>query len=100
MKKMSLENVIIAPCVSEKVTMIGEKYNQVVFRVTTNATKKSVKSAAEKMFKAKVENVNVLNVKAKRKNFKQRPGSRKGWKKAYVTFDKESDINFLGTEGA
>jgi large subunit ribosomal protein L23 len=100
MKRLPLENIILAPCVSEKATMIGEKNNQVVFRVMAHATKQSVKAAAEKMFKAKVDNVNVLNVKSKRKSFRQRPGLRKGWKKAYVTFDKDSDINFLGVEGA
>ena len=42
-----LLKVILAPYISEKATFIGEKNNQTVFRVATDATKKEIKAAIE-----------------------------------------------------
>jgi len=47
-KKYSAEQlmgVVLAPVVSEKSTMVGDKSNQVVFRVSDDATKPEVKAA-------------------------------------------------------
>jgi large subunit ribosomal protein L23 len=45
-----------------------------------------------------VKDVQVMNVKGKRKTFRQLPGCRKSWKKAYVTLKEGHDINFAGAE--
>jgi large subunit ribosomal protein L23 len=45
-----LMNVVLAPIVSEKSTMIGDKANQVVFRVADAATKPEIKAAIELLF--------------------------------------------------
>ena len=37
--------VLLAPQVSEKSTFVGERNNQYVFRVTTDATKPEIKAA-------------------------------------------------------
>ena len=42
--------VLLAPVVSEKSTMIGEKNNQYAFRVLQDATKAEVKAAIETFF--------------------------------------------------
>ena len=42
-----LMQVILSPQVSEKATFIGEKYNQMIFRVAPDATKPEVKAAVE-----------------------------------------------------
>ena len=47
MKVNRVMQVVIAPVVSEKSTMIGEKNNQYAFRVMQDATKGEVKSAIE-----------------------------------------------------
>jgi large subunit ribosomal protein L23 len=39
--------VLVAPIVSEKATMIGEKRNQVLFKVLRDATKPEIKAAVE-----------------------------------------------------
>ena len=44
-----LMQVILAPQVSEKATMLADKYQQVVFRVVGNATKPEVKAAVDYM---------------------------------------------------
>jgi len=45
--------VLLAPQVSEKSTLVGEKDNQYVFRVAADASKPEIKAAVELMFKKK-----------------------------------------------
>jgi large subunit ribosomal protein L23 len=99
MSNERLMNVLLAPLVSEKTTNIGEKYNQVVFKVVPDANKKEIKQAVELLFSVKVENVRTANVKGKKLNFRQKPGRRKNWKKAYINLAEGQDINFAGKEG-
>jgi len=100
-KKYSAEQlmgVVLAPVVSEKSTMVGDKSNQVVFRVSDDATKPEVKAAVELLFKVKVESVQLLNVKGKEKRFGRFMGRRRSWKKAYVRVAAGQEINFAATE--
>ena len=82
-KNEHLFGVLRAPHVSEKSARLSE-HNQYVFEVAQDADKKQVKAAVEALFNVKVEAVNLVNVKGKVKSFRFRPGSRNGWRKAYV----------------
>ena len=82
-KSEKLYTVIRAPHISEK-SARAQEHNQYVFEVAAGADKKLVKDAVEALFSVKVESVNIINVKGKTKSFKQRAGSRNGWRKAYV----------------
>jgi len=93
-----LMSVLLAPVVSEKSTMIGDKANQVVFRVADRATKPEIKAAIELLFKVKVSAVKVANVKGKEKRFGRFIGRRRSWKKAYVRLAAGQEINFGATE--
>jgi large subunit ribosomal protein L23 len=97
-KEQRLMQVLLAPTVSEKSTFVGEKYNQVVFRVTPDATKPEIKAAVELLFKVKVKGVQVSNVKGKEKRFGRFMGRRRNWKKAYVSLMPGQEINFQATE--
>lgn len=90
--------VLVAPHVSEKSTVVGEAHNQVVFRVLRDATKREIRQAVELMFKVEVTNVQTLNVKGKVKRFGRSTGRRSDWKKAYVTLAQGQEIDFLGAE--
>jgi large subunit ribosomal protein L23 len=46
-----LMNVVLAPVVSEKSTLVADKNRQYVFRVADSATKPEVKAAIELLFK-------------------------------------------------
>src|SRR5207342_1001842 len=48
-----LLTVLLAPVVSEKSTFVGERANQYVFRVATDATKPEIKAAVELLFSTK-----------------------------------------------
>ena len=93
-----LMKTLLSPTVSEKSTFVGEKNNQVVFRVADDATKPEIKAAVELLFKVKVKSVQVSNVKGKEKRFGRAFGRRRNWKKAYVSLAAGQEINFQATE--
>ena len=93
-----LTNVVLAPIISEKSTMVADANEQVVFRVADRATKPEVKAAVELLFKVKVESVQLLNVKGKKKRFGRQMGQRRSWKKAYVCLAPGQEINFGALE--
>ncbi len=93
-----LMQVLLAPTISEKSTYVGEKHNQVVFRVIQDATKPEIKAAVELLFKVKVKGVQVSNVKGKEKRFGKFMGRRRNWKKAYVSLMPGQEINFEAAE--
>ncbi|TXI78068.1 MAG: 50S ribosomal protein L23 [Dechloromonas sp.] len=95
MNQERLMQVLLAPQISEKATYIADKFEQVVFRVASDATKPEIKAAVELLFKVEVEGVQVANVKGKVKRFKGATGRRKGWKKAYVSLKPGQEINFV-----
>ena len=100
-KKYSAEqlmNVVLAPVVSEKSTFVADKNRQYVFRVADRATKPQIKAAVELMFKIKVDDVTVLNVRGKERRFGRLIGRKRNWKKAYVRLAEGQEINFAATE--
>ena len=95
MNQEKLMTVLLEPRVTEKSTMVGEAYNQYVFKVAKDATKPEIKQAVELMFDgAEVLSVQVTNVKGKTKMFARRPGQRVNWKKAYVRVQQGQLIDF------
>jgi large subunit ribosomal protein L23 len=99
-----LAQVLLAPVVSEKSTFVGEKNNQVVFRVAKDATKPEIKAAVEMMFSGKdrkieVAGIRIMNVKGKEKRFGRFMGRRNHWKKAYVCLKQGHEITFAEGEG-
>jgi large subunit ribosomal protein L23 len=91
-KNERLFTVLRAPHLSEKSVRLQE-VNQYVFEVAPEADKALVKAAVEAMFNVKVHSVNLANVKGKAKSFRQRAGSRNGWRKAYVRLHEGQSID-------
>jgi large subunit ribosomal protein L23 len=98
MSNNRLYQVLLSPRVTEKTTRVGESSNQYVFHVVKDANKSEVKGAIELLFDVNVEAVRIVNVKGKSKSFRQRPGKRSDWKKAYVRVQEGQVIDFLGGE--
>ena len=96
--KGRLMQVLVAPIVSEKATLVAEKSNAVTFKVLQNATKPEIKAAVELLFKVKVKGVQVTNVKGQEKRFGRVMGRHRNWKKAYVSLMPGQEINFQATE--
>ncbi len=93
-----LMTVLQGPHVSEKTTVMSDKYNQVVFQVRTDATKEEIKQAVELMFEVTVKSVQVVNNRGKAKRTARTNGRRKNTRKAYVRLAEGDDIDFLGAD--
>ena len=91
-----LSQVLLAPIISEKATRLGEKQNQVLFKVMRDATKPEIKAAVELMFKVEVASVNTLVQKGKVKRFGRSTGRRDHVKKAVVSLKPGQELNFSG----
>ena len=89
-------DVIVAPHITEKATLISEA-NAVVFKVANDATKPEIKAAVEALFGVKVTGVNTIVSKGKTKRWKGQPYRRSDSKKAIVTLAEGESIDV--TEG-
>ena len=91
-----LMQVLVAPIVSEKATMVSDKSNAVTFKVLQDATKPEIKAAVELMFKVEVKGVSVVNTKGKAKRFGKSNGRRDNVRKAYVMLKPGQELNLAG----
>ena len=89
---MSNYDIILSPVITEKATKLTET-NQVVFRVSLDATKPKIAKAVEDLFKVKVTGVNTVRVKGKTKAFRGKPYKRSDYKKAIVTLAEGQQID-------
>jgi large subunit ribosomal protein L23 len=82
---MNANQIIRRPLVTEKSTAMRDAGNNIIaFEVDTKANKIQVKSAVEELFKVKVEEVRLFNVRGKIKRMGRYQGKRRDWRKAYV----------------
>ena len=96
MSKERILQVLLAPHISEKASLVADSNSQHIFKVLPDANKSEIKQAVEELFEVKVAQVRVMNVKGKTKRFGQRNGKRSDWRKAYVTLAEGQDIDFAG----
>ena len=87
--------VVVRPLVTEKGTHRSARLNQYAFEINPLATKDDVRSAVENLFSVKVVKVRTQNRKGKPRRHRFRVGHTKSWKKAIVTLDAESRIDFF-----
>ena len=95
MNREKLMHVLLEPRITEKSTLVGDKYNQVVFKVAKSASKPEIKQAVEVLFKVEVDSVRVTSVKGKQKTYRTTRGRRSDWKKAYVKLKPGFEIDFM-----
>ena len=81
---MNANQIIRRPLVTEKSTTRREVDNVITFEVAGSANKIQVKKAVEELFKVKVEEVRLFNVRGKMKRMGRFVGKRRDWRKAYV----------------
>jgi large subunit ribosomal protein L23 len=84
-------DVIKAPIITEKSSDLA-KNNTIVFSVDVKANKTQIKQAVEKIFNVKVEKVNTVNVKPKKKRVGRYVGKTNKVKKAIVKLCEGSSI--------
>ena len=89
---MKKYDIIKGPIITEKSSEIAQNNNQITLSVDTKANKIEIKDAVEKLFKVKVESVNTINVRPKKKRVGRYPGKTNKVKKAIVTLKEGSSI--------
>ena len=81
---------------TEKASLLGEKYNQYVFRVDPRANKVQIKQAIQELFGKKVLRVNTAQYAGKKKRERRADfGRRAHWKKAIVTLAEGEKIDLV-----
>ena len=60
-------DIIKAPVITEKSADLAQNENKYTFRVDPRANKTQIKQAIESIFNVKVESVNTINVKPRKK---------------------------------
>ncbi len=99
MNQERIFKVLLGPHITEKAATAAEGgASQIVFKVTSDATKREVKAAVENLFSVDVADVRVVNVKGKAKRTRFGVGKRNDWKKAYVRLADGQDIDFMAAE--
>lgn len=89
--KSNYRDVIKAPIITEKSATLAQN-NVITFSVDVNANKTQIKQAVEKIFDVKVESVNTVNVKPKKKRVGRYVGKTNRVKKAIVKLAEGSSI--------
>lgn len=95
MMKERYFDVLVAPVITEKATLVSEQ-NKVVFKVADCATKTEIKESVEKLFGVKVTKVNTVTLHAKTRRFRGIAGKKGGYRKAIVTLAEGQSINLAG----
>lgn len=90
------QEIIQAPLITEKGSLLVEKNNQVLFKVRPDANKVEVKKAIEALFKVKVLKVRMIRYLGKVRRVGKNIGRLPQWKKAYVTLKEGDKIDFFG----
>ena len=94
MAEQEIFSTIIRPLLTERSTILKEKYNQYIFETGLNASKPQIKKAIEELFKVRVERVRTMVIGGKFRRYGRGGGLRSDWKKAVVTLEKGQKIDF------
>ena len=91
-------SILLKPIVTEKMTILGDKFNRYGFIVTKNANKIEIKKAVEELYGVTVESVNTMRYAGKQKSRFTKTGLITGkkntLKKAVVTLKEGETIDF------
>lgn len=86
------------PVLTEKSLKLQQEQNKYTFDVDVHSNKIEIKQAVETMFDVKVEKVNTMNIKPKKRRFGRYEGKTKGRKKAIVKLKEGYSIDLFGDE--
>ena len=89
---MREREIIKSPIITEKSASLAQEKNTITFSVDTKANKTEIKNAIEKIFDVKVDSVNTINVKPKKKRVGRYTGKTNKVKKAIVKLKEGSKI--------
>ena len=80
---------------TERSTLLKEKFNQYVFEVKNESSKPEIKRSIEEVFKVSVKKVRTMRLPGKFRRFGRNGGYRTDWKKAVVTLKEGDSIDLV-----
>ena len=84
------QDIILAPVITEK-SMAAAREKKYTFKVAKGANKIEIAKAVEAIFDGvKVEKVNTISMKGRKRRMGRNEGYTPSWKKAVVTLKKDS----------
>jgi len=84
--------LLINPYLSEKSTILRDKENKYIFKVSPKATKNEIKKLLENIYNVEVMKINVINTPSKIKRWRQKRSHFIRTKKMMVTIKKGQKI--------
>lgn len=91
-----LFNVLKAPILTEKATVLKTSERKVTLEVSPCANKHQIKQAAQKFFGVTVTNVRTSLYRGKMKRVGKTSGRQSKWKKAVLSLAEGSDVEAFG----
>ena len=88
------QDVVLQSWFTERTTALQEHERRYAFKVDPRANKFQVRHAVERIFKVKVDNVNIMRVRGKARRVRYRAGFTPSWKKAIVKLKPGYTIEF------
>ena len=88
-------DVIKKPLFTEKGMDMKESDNKILIQVNADANKHEIKQAMKEIFKVKVDKVNVVNIKGKKRRYGKSIGMRSDKRKAIVTLKPGEKLDFI-----
>jgi large subunit ribosomal protein L23 len=88
-------DVIKKPLFTEKGMEMKESENKILVQVNADANKHEIKQAMEEIFKIKVDKVNVVNIKGKKRRYGKSIGMRSAKRKAIITLKQGEKLDFI-----
>ena len=96
-KKKDLKEIykiLVRPHISEKATYLSDE-GSYTFEIYPWANKIQVKNAVSNLYGVKVKDVNIINIKPKKRFLRGLEGAKTGYKKAIVTLERGEKIELL-----
>ncbi len=90
-----LENIIIKPLITEKISQLSDAQNKYGFQVLLSATKTQIKAAVEKIYDVKVVNIRTTITPGKTKRAGNRVKKLSKTKKAIIALKDGQKIEFF-----
>ena len=84
--------LLIKPYLSEKSTILRDKENKYIFKVSPRATKNEIKKLLENIYNVEVMKINVINTPSKIKRWRQKKSHFRRTKKMMVTIKEGQKI--------
>ena len=91
----ALENIIVRPVITEKVSVATETANIYGFQVALKANKNQIKQAVEKLYKVNVLKVNTVINAGKLRRRRTKVSKTSKWKKALVQIESGQKIEIF-----